>query len=179
MILEKLGITKKTGVLICATIISVSLLSTAVIYARIYYDAKEKIDNTVEYVKEKKDAVGEAFDKAEDKTRKTWDKLAAATPESLKELRETAERMMEAQIDQRMCVVRHEIDSTVAECGLHVFETVGSCYNFREWLYSHNVDWHGKNDYFCKDASIVEKCESVSSDGRISESCFMKETGGE
>lgn len=160
MIFDLLGIDKKLGIWICASIVSVSLLSTTIIWAKTYYDVKADVVAVKEAAKDKKDAIGESFDRAKKVTKGALNKLTIAS------------LLEDAQRDQRMCVVRTQVDMEWAECGSHVFDTVKACRDFEEWL--DRVDWHGKNIYLCQDAEKVEKCESVSSNNMVSASCISR-----
>ena len=149
MILDFLGVDKKVGIWICASIVSVSLLSTTIIWAKTYYDVKADVVAVKEVVEDKKAVIEHLVQNAQRATRKAFDKLTIAGI------------LEKAQRDQRMCVKRTQVDSAGVECGSHTFETVKACRDFEEWL--HRVDWHGKNIYICTDAEIVAKCEGSTS----------------
>ena len=162
---NNLLIDKKLGIWICASIVSLSVLSTTIIWAKTYYDVKADVVAVKEAAKDKKVAIGESFDRARKATRGAFDKLTIAS------------LLEDAQRDQRMCVVRTEVDMEHAFCGPHVFETAKACRDFEEWL--HSVDWHGKNIYLCQDAEKIEKCESASNDNSVSASCISRKLGEE
>jgi hypothetical protein len=174
MIFDLLGIDKKLGIWICASIVSVSLLATTIIWAKTYYDVKADIVAVKEVVQKKKDAVGESFDRAEKVTRKTIGKTLGVfhelTPTGLM-------AALEAQRDHMMCVLREHVDPSMYLCGPHVFDTKSSCVGFKDWLLS--VDWHGSNSYSCVSTEELKECEDIVGTKSSLVTCNKKELGEE
>jgi len=163
MIFDLLGIDKKLGIWICASIVSVSLLSTTIIWAKTYYDVRADAVAVVEVAKEKKDAIGKSFDRARKASREVFDKLIVAgiLEKAQRDQFGSEQYVVGYTWNTRMCVKRTQVDAEGVECGLHTFETMKACRDFEKWL--HRVDWHGKNIYICTDAEIVAKCEGSTS----------------
>ena len=152
MILDLLGLDKKMATWICAAIVSVSLLTTTIVWAKTYYDIRADAIAVVEAAKEKKDAVGEAFNTAENATRTTLGKTLGVF-QKLTPANATA--MLEEAKDQRLCVTRPLTEET--ECGPHVFDNKTACEEFKKWLHwmaeNHpyiETDPHKVNTYECK-----------------------------
>jgi len=143
MIFDLLGIDKKLGIWICASIVSVSLLSTTIIWAKTYYDIRADAVAVVEVAKEKRDAVGKSFDEAEEATKgvlvDAGDVLKGFTPTKITD-------MMEEARDRSLCVFRPLTEEN--ECGPIVFDNKDSCDKFLEWVVK--TDPHKVNTYECR-----------------------------
>ena len=166
---NNLLIDKKLGMWICASIISVSLLSTTIIWTKTYYDVKADVVAVKEAAKDKKVAIGESFDRTRKTIRGAFDKLTVKSIDN--------SVLEDAQRDHMMCVLRTHVDPSMYVCGPNIFDTRASCVGFKDWLLS--VDWHGSNSYSCVSTEELEECENIVGTKATLITCNKKELGEE
>lgn len=132
MILDLLGLDKKMATWICAAIVSVSLLTTTIVWAKTYYDIRADAVAIAEAAKKKKDTVAEFTEEKMKKAQNALDYVNKAIARQF--------------TDRKLCVIRTLTDEK--ECGPHTFDNKEACEKFKQWIIE--TDKHKVNTYECK-----------------------------